>query len=155
MKQQIHKWFLLLVFSLFILVSCSKSNEDSNFLNSDQYITWKLNGVSGMISKPTDTLILNHNNNTTSLACADSPALTTYVQIFFDGAAQSGTYTSNRFQFSINGKNYEPSSTPLQINIKSFGAIGQIVSGSYSGKIKESFSSVTEAISGNFQLKRR
>jgi hypothetical protein len=151
----------LLVFtaSLFIKAGCSKSEDDVQAdppPNADQYVTWNINGNKGYLAAPTDSLWLTTSYGPTVLFGNTAYNAAANGGFFASvNATASGTFPINYIAIYTNDKYYVTTSTAPQMNIATFGAVGQYVTGSYSGTVKDSTSTATFPISGNFKIKRK
>jgi len=54
----------------------------------------------------------------------------------------------------VNGKDYVPSTTPLQITISKYDTLGGYIIGSYYGRVRDSSSTTTYSITGQFRVQR-
>lgn len=148
-------WWLLFFAPLFIQGVCNKENDDVEVPNADQYVTWKIAGANGNLKVPADSLDFNYNGFATAIYGMTKPMPSTSFAISFPSGQQSGTYTADYFQVYTGGKYYVPTSTPMQVNVTTYGANGQYVIGTYSGMVKDSSSSAIVPVGGEFRIKRR
>lgn len=148
-------WWLVLLAPLFMQNVCSKEsdNEDIQLPNADQYATWKTSAINGSMTMPTDSLDFYHMGNNTAFYGMTKPARTTYFELSFDGPQQNGNYTATSFVVVAGGKHYYPSSTPVQVNVTTYGGLGQYVVGTYSGNVLDSATSAVVPVSGAFRIK--
>ena len=153
-KITLKKWSLLFFIPVFIFGVCSKEDGEFKTPNADQYVTWKISGASGNLQVPSDTLKLDYFGGATSIFGVTPPPGTTSFSISFTGAQQAGTYAARYSYVITNGKYYVPSATRIQINVTNYGSTGQYVIGNYSGHVKDSATSATMSVSGEFRIKK-
>jgi hypothetical protein len=154
-KLLIKNLWLLLLTPFFIQGVCNKDNDDVEAPNSDQYVTWQISGANGNLKLPADSLDFYWMGNGTAIYGMTKPVPTTAFAIVFGGQQQTGTYAASNFAIYSGGKYYVPTSTPLQVNVTSYGGVGQHVMGTYSGNVKDSATSAIIPVSGEFRIKNK
>ena len=154
-KPNLKIWSLLFFIPVFIFGVCSKEDEELKTLTSDQYVTWKITGANGYLQIPNDTLNINYFGGSTSIFGVTPPPGSTSFSISFTGQQQAGIYAANYFYVYTNGRYYVPTASPIQINVTNYGASGQYVTGNYSGSVKDSTTSATMPVSGEFRIKNK
>lgn len=150
------KILLVLVAPLFMYNVCGKHDpiELPDFPNTDEYFTWRIPGYNGNLTAPPDSILYSRTSNTNIfVAYNSSGSVNSYVS--FDGAQTAGTYSSSNFIIYTSGKYYVPGSSPIQINVSVFGTAGQPITGSYAGTVRDSTTSATQTVTGNFKVKNQ
>ena len=145
--------------SLFIKAGCSKSSDDVDVAppsNSDQYVTWNINGKKGYLASPNDSLWVTTSFGPTILF-GNTPYTAAqnigfYAQV---NSKAAGTFPASQMVIYSANKYYVSTSNAPQINIATFGAVGDYITGSYTGTLKDSTSTATYPISGVFKVKRQ
>lgn len=155
MKTKSNQWKLLfLLFTPFFINGiCNK--DDNELPNADQYVTWTVNGQSGELTTPTDSLDFDRSGNTTSIYGQTKPLPTNNFYISFDGAQTTGTYSSTQCEIIINGNDYGQVSSPVSINVTGYGAAGGYITGTYSGTIVKSSNNTSYNVTGEFRIKNQ
>jgi len=153
----IKRWWLLLVAPLLMQNVCGKHDDgiDISLPNADEYVTSNTTVVNGNLTSPADSLGVFRTGNRTSLYGMSRPTATTYIEISFDGPQQNGNYLATNFVVVAGGKRYFPAPTPVQVNVTSYGSIGQYIVGVYSGNAKDSATSAIVPVSGFFRIKNK
>ena len=152
---QIKKYWLLIFAPLFIQGLCNKDSDDITTPTADQYVTWRINGANGSLEVPKDSIDFNRSGNNTAIYGSTKPNATASSVLAFDGAQQAGTFLATDFGVTSGGKNYTTTSTPIQVNVTTYGTAGQYLIGTYNGNIKEFGTSSTITVTGSFRVKVR
>ncbi|MDQ3550072.1 MAG: hypothetical protein M3413_00930 [Bacteroidota bacterium] len=145
-------WLLLLLAPFFIQGVCNKDNEDLENPNEDEYVTWNISGANGSLSSTTDSLGFYKQDNSSSMYGMTKTNPRSSFDLSFNGLTK-GTYPAEYFNVSADGKNFTSSSTPLQVNISTYGSSGGYVTGTYNGNIQDAATSAIIAVNGKFHLK--
>jgi hypothetical protein len=151
------KWLLVLLAPLFINGVCTKNDDIATPVplpTADQYVTWRFTNNNGSLSNPPDTLYSERVSNTTQVYGRNANYGSTCL-IHFDGQATTGTYPAKYFDIYTNGRYYVQGTSPVQITVTNYGNVGQYLTGTYSGALKDSATSVLTSVSGEFKIKRR
>jgi hypothetical protein len=135
---------------LIIAAACSKDNDNPG----DEYVTWNMSANNGGLSNPPDSLTMYRWSNETSVY-GMSQSGDTYFELTFPGAQAAGTYTASSFLVRVNGNYYVPATTPVQVNVITYGTSGQYLIGTYSGTIKDSATSSNAVVTGTFRVKNQ
>ena len=152
---RLKNWWLLLLTPILLHGVCNKENVDVPPPNADQYVTWKINGASGNLQSPVDSLSFYGMGNSTAIYGSTNPVPTTAFAIAFVGSQQSGTYSADYIYLLSGGKYYVSTAIPLQVSVTTYGTAGQYVIGTYSGNVKDSTTSAIIPVSGEFRIKNR
>lgn len=163
-KSVISSCLLLFGASLFIKAGCSKSSDDvattPALPNADQYITWNVNNSNGSLQSPNDSIFYQLNSGTTVFLGQTPYNATSQGGVYaaFNGTT-TGSFNFSQLNIYANNHYYVPTATPVQVNVTTYGTLGQYVIGSYSGLVKDSVygqtgTSNTYSIQGNFRIKR-
>ena len=149
---------LMALFFCGLLIQAGCSKEDDVIQadpppNSDQYITWKIGNTQGYLASPSDSLWISNAFGPT-LIFGSTPDNSSAVYAQFNGAT-TGAFHASYVNIYTNHKHYVSAGMHTQINITTFGHVGEHVTGSYSGTLKDSTGTTTFSATGNFKLKRR
>ncbi|HVG41747.1 MAG TPA: hypothetical protein VM888_09060 [Chitinophagaceae bacterium] len=163
MKNKLRSVFTcsLLVFAatFFIQAGCSKSSDEVDTApppNAEEYVTWNINGNKGYLATPTDSVWVTTSYGPTLFIANTAPTASSSVGFLAStNATTTGTFPLSYITIYTGNKYYVSTSTAPQINIATFGSLGQFVTGSYTGMVKDSMSTATYSISGNFKIKRK
>ncbi|RYF80937.1 MAG: hypothetical protein EON98_12950 [Chitinophagaceae bacterium] len=145
------KWWLLLLMPLFMQNVCGK--HDDMLSEPDQYITWRMNGTSSVLTVPKDSLIFSRVNNSTSLSATSKPVSNTSIDISFDSPQQGGNYSSSNFASQVNGRYYVQGAAPLSVIVSVYGSSGQYLIGNFSGSVTDTITAALLPVSGEFRIK--
>lgn len=135
--------------------SCSKGSTAQvyDLPNTDQYISWNVNGNKGAFTSPMDSLASARYGIQTHITGA-STNNQNGVYFIFSGNRANGIYEISFSDIYINQVTYSALPNSLQATVTKYGSVGDYIIGSYSGNVKDS-TSKTIAISGNFKVKTR
>ena len=153
------KWnlLLLLVSPFFIFSMCTRDFDEPavpDYLNADEYFSWNMPGSNGSLSSPSDSIqYIRNSGNNIFVAYNTTNSVNSYVS--FDGPQSTGTYSSYNFLVYTGSKYFVSTTTPVVINITSFGIAGQPIVGSYSGNVRDSANTTTFAVTGNFKVRNK
>ncbi len=140
----------LLLFSPLFYLACTK--EDTPSPVTEQFVSWTINGVQGRLATPIDSISQFVQGNSTYIYGLTKPTPITAFGVAFEGV-KPGTYPARYYGVFVGGKYYVPTTTPVQVNVTSYGAAGQFIEGTYSGNVKDSVTSVVFPVSGSFRVK--
>lgn len=147
---------LILVAPLFIYGLCNSDDgpELPDNPNTDEYFTWRIPGYNGNLTSPPDSVTYTRiNNNNIFVAYNSSGSLNSYVS--FTGAQTTGSFSTNQLIIYTNGKYYVSSTSPIAVDVTTFGGPGQHILGSYAGTIRDSANSNTFSVTGNFKVRNQ
>jgi len=154
------KWRILLVLvaPLFMYNVCGKHDDVFNLPdspNTDEYFTFRIPGYNGNVTNPPDSVTYGFypGNKNVIVSYTASGLMNTYIS--YNGPQSVGTYSATYFNVFNTGKYFVGIGTPVQINITSFGPVGQNIVGSYAGPARDSLGSGTYTINGNFKVKNQ
>lgn len=156
MKNFLSGLLALFFCSLLIQAGCSKEDDVIQAVpppNSDQFITWKIGNTQGYLASPSDSLWISTAFGPT-LIFGSTPNHSSSVYASFNGTA-AGAFHASYVNIFTQHKHYVSSHLHTQINIATFGHVGEHVTGSYSGTLKDSTGNATFAATGTFKLRRR
>ena len=146
---------IITVVLFFVNISCSKEsdNTENELPNADQYITWNIDGNKGALTSPVDSLASARYATDTHIAGA-SKNNQNEIYFIFKGNRENGTYRITYSQIYINGSGFSAFSNSLQAIVKTYGNVGDYITGSYFGNVTDSTSKAM-TIRGDFKLKTR
>jgi hypothetical protein len=140
---------LLMIAPVFMKTSC---NDDLTPTPQVEFINWQMTGAgSGTIESPPGAISVSHAPGFTAfggLAVAGPSA-----QINFVGSQLPGNYPITDFTLLIGSTYYVKTTSALTLTVTQYGVPGQYILGSYAGTVKDSASTQTFAITGNFKIK--
>lgn len=149
---------LLALFFCGILIQAGCSKEDDVIQavpppNADQFITWKIGNTQGYLASPSDSLWISTAFGPT-IIFGSTPDNSSGVYASFNGAA-AGAFHASYVNIYTHPRHYVSAHLHTQITITTFGHVGEHVTGSYFGTLKDSTGTATYSATGTFKLKRR
>ena len=148
--------FIRIAALLFLFqVSCKKEAEVNPELpDADQYITWNIDGATGALTAPGDTLGLGRYGTRTEMGGYSTAGQHYITAIFSSDSAAAGAYQATSVDYIIGKTVYSPTTAPFQINVSDYGRVGGLVTGWYWGTLQDS-AFHHHQVRGYFRLRRR
>jgi len=153
-KNKFVKLVAFVIFSVFFYNgSCNKDAEDIVVVpTGDEFITWQIPGHSGSLSLPLDVINIFTPPSGITIFSGSNTGSTKKFYASFVSNQNPGVFATTYCNIYVDGKYYVQTSTPIQLNITTYGTAGGNIIGTYSGTLKDSTSSSMYSVSGQFKL---
>ncbi len=124
---------------------------------TDQYISYTINGTNYLLQAPTDSLVqaaINQENKTTILCYKEADKNKEAVSFTFAGASKPGNYPVSTLSIRQEKLQFTPSGV-IAMAVTDYGAPGEFIQGSCSGKLRDGSTGKIIPFSIHFKVLRR
>lgn len=154
-------WKLLLVLfaPLFMFNVCGKHDQVDEILppdhpNTDEYFTFRFPGHNINVTTP-DSVVYGYYNGTRNVIVSYTGSNSHNTYMSYNAAQNAGGYPGEYLNIYTGGKYYVSTGQTFHVIVDNIGAIGQDITGSYSGTLKDSVGTNTYTVTGTFKVKRQ
>ncbi len=152
------KLLVLLASPFFISGMCSKEPEPEplppDHPNADEYFTFRFPGHNINVISP-DSVSYGYYNGARNVIVSYTGTNSHVTYMSYNAAQSAGGYPGEYLNILTGGKYYVSTGQTFHVIVDNIGAIGQDITGSYSGTVRDSLGANTYTVTGTFKVKRQ